>query len=175
VTRLFRPIVVLLMLALLGACGFEMRHSSGIPFHTFFIGLPDTHPIAVELRRNIRTSETTRIVTDLSQAEGRLLILSEQRQGDILTIDSTGAAAEYNLIYRLRFSVDDAHGHPYIQPTELVLTRIIEANANAVQAEEANINALYRDMQSDAVQQILRRIAAIKPGVLAGPAHANPP
>jgi len=43
-----------------------------------------------------------------------------------------------------------------------VLQRDISFNESAVLAKETEEALLYRDMQSDIVQQILRRLAAVK-------------
>ncbi|MNN27862.1 LPS-assembly lipoprotein LptE [compost metagenome] len=47
-------------------------------------------------------------------------------------------------------------------PTVITLKRDLSYNEAQVLAKEAEEAMLYRDMQSDLVQQILRRIAAIK-------------
>jgi LPS-assembly lipoprotein len=46
--------------------------------------------------------------------------------------------------------------------TELLQERDISFNETAVLSKEAEESLLYRDMQSDLVQQLLRRLAAIK-------------
>jgi LPS-assembly lipoprotein len=57
----------------------------------------------------------------------------------------------------------DAKGGQMLAPTEITLKRNMEFNEQEVLAKEAEANLLYRDMQSDLVQQILRRLAAMKP------------
>lgn len=153
----------LLLFVALAGCGFQLRGSTSIPFKTIYLGVSDTSPIAVELKRSIRGNGPTKVVSDVASADIRLSILSESLTSDILTINSLGQATEYNLHYSIRFQVNDAHGHTYIPPTELVLKRLVLANNNAVLAQNNEITQLYADMQSDAAQQILRRIEAIKP------------
>ena len=147
----------------LSGCGFQLRGSTNIPFKTIYLGVNDTSPIAVELKRSIRGNGPTKVVADAALADIRLYILGESLTSDILTINSLGLATEYNLHYSIHFRVSDAHGHDYIPPTELVLKRLVLANNNAVLAQNNEIAQLYADMQSDAAQQILRRIEAIKP------------
>jgi LPS-assembly lipoprotein len=71
---------------------------------------------------------------------------------------------EYTLFYKFRFKVRDNNGKPLLEPTEIVLKRDISFNESAVLAKESEEALLYRDMQSDLVQQILRRLSALKPG-----------
>jgi LPS-assembly lipoprotein len=49
-----------------------------------------------------------------------------------------------------------------IAPSDVLQQRDISFNESAVLAKEAEEGLLYRDMQSDIVQQLLRRLAAVK-------------
>ena len=49
-----------------------------------------------------------------------------------------------------------------IPETELLQQRDISFNESAVLAKESEENLLYRDMQTDIVQQLMRRLAAVK-------------
>jgi LPS-assembly lipoprotein len=62
----------------------------------------------------------------------------------------------------VKFRVRTLQGVELIAPTEVVLQRDISFNETAVLAKETEEILLYRDMQSDLVQQLLRRVAAIK-------------
>jgi LPS-assembly lipoprotein len=53
-------------------------------------------------------------------------------------------------------------GRELIADTEITQQRDISFNESAVLAKEAEEALLYRDMQSDIVQQLLRRLAAVK-------------
>jgi LPS-assembly lipoprotein len=69
---------------------------------------------------------------------------------------------EFQLRLRVKFRVRTLQGVELIAPTEVVLQRDISFNETAVLAKESEEILLYRDMQSDLVQQLLRRVAAIK-------------
>jgi len=49
-----------------------------------------------------------------------------------------------------------------IEPTELLQQRDISFSETAVLAKEAEEALLYRNMQTDIVQQLMRRLAAVK-------------
>jgi LPS-assembly lipoprotein len=51
----------------------------------------------------------------------------------------------------------------YLPTNEVLLTRDVSYSDAQVLAKEAEEALLYRDMQSDMVQQILRRLVAAKP------------
>jgi LPS-assembly lipoprotein len=69
---------------------------------------------------------------------------------------------EFQLRIKLRFRLRTPQGLELIAPTEITQQRDISFSESAVLAKEAEEALLYRDMQSDIVQQLLRRIAAVK-------------
>ena len=60
-------------------------------------------------------------------------------------------------LFRLR----SAQGRDLIPDTEILQSRDISFNETAVLAKEAEEGLLYRDMQTDIVQQLLRRLAVV--------------
>jgi LPS-assembly lipoprotein len=53
-------------------------------------------------------------------------------------------------------------GKTLMEPADIYLQRDISFVESAVLAKEAEERMLYRDMQTDAVQQLVRRLAAVK-------------
>ena len=53
-------------------------------------------------------------------------------------------------------------GKELIPATEILQQRDISFSESAVLAKEAEEALLYRDMQTDIVQQLMRRLAAVK-------------
>jgi LPS-assembly lipoprotein len=157
----------MLLLALaLTACGFQLRGSNGqyhMPFQTIYLGFPDTSTLGTELRRNLRGSGAVVVVTDPAKAEAQFDVLSETRGKSILSLNSQGLVREYLLTYTLVFRVRDAKNNELLGATDISLKRSLTFNNSQVLAKESEEALLYRDMQSDLVQQILRRLAAIKP------------
>jgi LPS-assembly lipoprotein len=162
---LLRAAAVLMLAGVLSACGFHLRGSGGqfnMPFQSIYLAFPETSPLGTELKRNLRGGETA-VVTDPVKAEAQFDVLSEQRGKSILSLNSQGRVREYLLTYTLVFRVRNATGVELLGPTEINLKRPITFNETQVLAKETEEALLYRDMQTDLVQQILRRLAAIKP------------
>jgi LPS-assembly lipoprotein len=150
---------------MVSACGFQLRGSNGqnaLPFKTVYLGFPENSPVGNELRRYIRATGDTTVVNDPKAAEALLELLAESREKKILTLNTQGRVREYSLLYRLRFRMVDAKQKELLPPTEIVLKRDITFNESQVMAKEKEEEMLYRDMQSDLVQQILRRMSALK-------------
>jgi LPS-assembly lipoprotein len=147
----------------LAGCGFQLRGEQKLPFDTIFLNTPPNSALGATLSRQIRSGTETRTVAQASEATAVLEILGEARDKDILTLNAQGRAVEYKLIYRLRFRLHDGKGREYIGPTELRAQRDISINDSQVLSKESEETLLYRDMQTDLVQQLLRRIAAVRP------------
>jgi LPS-assembly lipoprotein len=67
---------------------------------------------------------------------------------------------EFRLIYRVGVRLHDGKGADYLAPSALELTRDVSFSDAEVLAKEAEEQLLFRDMQTDMVQQVMRRLAA---------------
>ncbi len=155
-----RILAILVLGLVTGACGFQLRGQATLPFDTLYVAIPDISPMGIELKRNIIAGTRTKLVNDPTQAQAVLDVTSEERGKTILSFDTSGRVREFQLRYRLGFRVHDAKGRDYLPQSEIRLTRDISFNDAQVLSKEAEELLLYRDMQSDMVQQILRRLAA---------------
>jgi LPS-assembly lipoprotein len=163
---------LLMSTAVLSACGFKLRGSvlgQNLPFKSIYLDVSPGSALGSELRRNIRGSGELTITENPKEAEAILKVLSETRNKTILSLNSQGRVREYGLNYTVVVSVMDSKNATLLAPSTISLKRDLSYNENQVLAKESEEAMMYRDMQSDAVQQILRRVAAIKP--LAKPAE----
>ena len=164
-----RAVLALGLTVLLSACGFHLRGSNGsfmLPFATMYIGLPETSPLAIDLKRYIRAIGSTEVVDTKDGADAILDVLTDperNRTKTILSLNSNGRVSEYQLGYSINFRVLDKAGNQLLAPTTISLNRPITFNESQVLAKETEEAQLYRDMRNDMVQQIMRRLAAIKP------------
>jgi len=146
----------------LAACGFRLRGTADVPFDTVYV--PNaTGGVALDLKRNIQAGTRAKVVDDPKQAQAILQFLQETRQKLILSLSGTGRVREYRLIYRVGFRVHDGKGAEYVPPTTLELSRDISFNDSDVLQKETEEQLLVRDMQTDMVQQIMRRLASAQP------------
>ncbi len=155
-------LAAIMSIMLLSACGFALRGPVALPFKSIYIGMPESSALGGELRRHIRANGQTQIMSEAKDAQVVLEVLNETREKQILSLNSQGRVREYNLIYNFRFRVRNNVGKEYLEPVDLQLKRNITFNESQVLAKEAEEVLLYRDMQSDLVQQIMRRLAVIK-------------
>jgi LPS-assembly lipoprotein len=151
-------------LAGLGGCGFALRKAPNFAFTTLYSGLSEGSPLGVELKRSLESTGKVRVITEpLQRNEAQVILdaLADQREKVVLSLNSSGQVREFQLRMRFTFRLRTLAGKELIAATELALQRDISFNESAVLAKEAEENLLYRDMQSDIVQQIMRRLAAV--------------
>ena len=154
-----------LALASLNGCGFALRKAPDFAFTTLYSGLAESSPLGVELRRSLQSTGKVKVISDarrINEAQVILDVLQDQREKVVLSLNSSGQVREFQLRLRFAFRLRTLAGKELIPATEIALQRDISFNESAVLAKEAEENLLYRDMQSDVVQQIMRRLAAVK-------------
>jgi LPS-assembly lipoprotein len=155
-----RRLLAAVLALFLAACGFQLRGQARLPFETLYVAIPEISTTGIELKRNIIAGTRTKLVNSAAEAQAVLDVITEERSKSILSFDTSGRVREFQLRYRLSFRVRDAKGRDYLPLNEIRLTRDISFNDAQVLSKEAEELLLYRDMQSDMVQQILRRLAA---------------
>ncbi|MDO9402367.1 MAG: LPS assembly lipoprotein LptE [Polaromonas sp.] len=149
----------------LSACGFALRTAPNYAFRTIYSGAAETSTLGTELNRNLEASGTVKVIRDvrqIDQAQAILDVLLDQREKTVVGVNAVGQVREFQLRTRFRFQLRTLQGKLLIPATEIVLHRDISFNESAVLAKETEEQLLYRDMQSDIVQQVLRRLAAVK-------------
>ena len=159
-------------LGLLG-CGFQLRQNTEFAFKTLYPNFSTTSPLGVELRRNLLGTGRLELLTDpkdMLNADAILDILSEQTQQVAVGVSATGQVRELQLRLRVSFRLRTPQGVELIEPVELFQQRDLSFTESAALSKEIEQGILYRDMQTDIVQQILRRLAAVKPRSASKPA-----
>ena len=156
-----RVLGIVLLFALAG-CGFQLRGVADLPFETLYIP-GATSGIGLDLKRNIQSGTHTRVVDDPKLAQAVLQFSEVSNQKVILSLSGSGRVSEFQLRYRVGFSVNDGKGNPFLPPSQVLLTRDFTFNDTDVLSKEVEEAQIFREMQADMVQQILRRIASATP------------
>ncbi len=149
--------------AVLAGCGFKLRGSQTFAFQTLAVTPERNGLVAADLIRYfgnaivplvpVRGSEPPQVIVD---------ILQEVRDKNVVGVNASGQVREFQLRLRLLFRMRLPDGRELIGPTEISLQRDISFNESTVLAKEAEEVLLFRDMQNDILQQLLRRLAAVK-------------
>jgi LPS-assembly lipoprotein len=146
----------------LPGCGFHLRRNADLPFATLYSGFAPGSALGEEFRRELLRTTSTKLVTKREEAQVVLQVLGETRERDIVAYSAVGRPREYELRLRLQFRATGPEEREFIPASEIILRRDISAADNQLTARVDEEALLYRDMQKDMVQQLLRRLATIK-------------
>ncbi len=150
-----RLAAAVLCMALAG-CGFHLRGQATLPFESLHV--TGSSQFASQVARAVRAGSQTRVTTNPKDAQVTLQILGELRERSILSLSSGGRVRELQLRYRVLYRLFDQSNKEYIPASEILLKRDLSYNDTDVIAKEQEEALLYRDMQNDAVQQLVRRL-----------------
>lgn len=160
-------------LVLLEACGFRLRGSLGE-----FESIPATYvqggdPAAYELKQFLRTGGAE-VVEE--RALARLIVTVERVQRDrrVLSVGTRGRVQEYELLYRLSYHAENRAGLSVIDEQTITQARNFSFDEADVIAKSNEEDFLFREMQRQAVMQIMRHLQVLDlPDDDAAPAGAG--
>ena len=145
----------------LAGCGFKLRGAEPLAFRSIALtGFAPRSPLAQELKDALERSVIVEPVP--ARAELVFQALLDVRERAIVATTAAAQVREVQLRLKLRWRTLTPAGREVTPPVELALSRDMsysETIALAKQHEEAD---LYREMQTDIVAQVLRRLAAIR-------------
>ena len=162
-----RTLLTALALApLLGACGFRLRGVPTFVFRSLYIQAGRGSLVARELSRNLASaSDKLTVLRDPASpddADAIFQIISERQERVIVGMNALGQVRELQLRLRVRFKLRTPNGDEPIPETEILQQRDVTYNETNALSKEAEEAMLYKDMRTDIVQQLLRRLSAVK-------------
>lgn len=153
--------LVLALTLLLSGCGFQLRGSYSLPWETLAIsGLPENSELYFQIRRGIESGSLTKVVSDTKRAQATLVVLQNHQHKSILSLSAKGLVREFQLSRSFMYRVQDAQGRELQPASQIVLQREMTFDDERVFAKEAEEAIIWREMQTDLVSQLMRRLAA---------------
>ena len=156
-------LLILASVALLTACGFKLRGAANLPYDTLYVAAPKTSAFANELRRAVASGSQTRVIDNPKEALATLYLVAESREKLILSLSGGGRVREFQLRYRVTYRLTDKDGKELRPSTQILLHRDLTYNDADTLSKESEEALLYRDMQTDAVSQLLRQLQTVQP------------
>ena len=158
------PVLALALSAtLLQGCGFALRGAPNYVFDTVAVTPERSGGVAAELARLLGSRVRPAVTPEGGTPPDAIVeVLNESRQKVVVGVNAAGLVREFELRLAVRFLVRTPKGAVLIEPTDISLERNVSFNEATVLSKETEEVMLNRDMQTDAVQQIVRRLAAIK-------------
>ncbi|MFN3860878.1 MAG: LPS assembly lipoprotein LptE [Roseateles sp.] len=148
--------------AALAGCGFELRREPELTFKTLALtGFPPDSPLAAGLKRQIKRTPV-QLVDEPARAQVVLEALQEHRDRSVVASTSAGQVREWQLRLQFDYLIRKADGDLLVPKVELRLARDMNYTETAALAKEQEAANLYNAMHSDAIAQVMRRLAAVK-------------
>lgn len=159
------PALALGAVATLPGCGFALRQPPNFDFKTLYTNFSAGSSLGNQFKRSLASGSDVRIITNaalINEAEVLLDVLTDQRQKVVVGVSASGQVREFQLRVLFKFRLRRRDGAVLIPETEIPQRRDLSYNETQALAKEAEEALLYRDMESDVVQQLLRRLATIR-------------
>ena len=159
-----RNLLLAVIVLTIAGCGFHLRGQATYPFSSIFVSAPVSPPLSLELTRALAAASDAKVVDSAASADVVLEVPSVVDDKEVLSLSSGGSVREYQLIKRVQFRLRDKQGVDWMPSGEIVIRRSYTFNETQVLARDLQEARLLREMQTDAVQQIVRRLqSASKP------------
>lgn len=147
--------------AALAACGFELRRSPPLPFSRIALaGFAPRSPLERELRSALLPQ--VQVVDSPASADVVLRALTDARHKSVVASTSASLVREVQLRVRLQFSLHSGTGRELAPAAELMIVRDLSYNETQALAKEHEEAQILRDMNADIVQQVMRRLSAVR-------------
>ncbi|MBT9518394.1 MAG: hypothetical protein IV112_17040 [Methyloversatilis discipulorum] len=146
----------------LAACGFHLRGVRDLPFQTLYINSNRYSELTAQLRRAIEAQTTSKVADDIKAADAVLDITENRTEKVILSLNSAGRVREYQLRQRFSFRVRTPTNEEIAPVATIEMRRDLTFNDSDTLAKQEEEQLLLAEMQSDVIQQLLRRLQAIK-------------
>ncbi|UCH49644.1 MAG: hypothetical protein JSU95_07695 [Betaproteobacteria bacterium] len=156
-----RLLMVISIGLLLTGCGFQLRGQADLPFERIYVETDGFSLFAAELMRVIQSASAVEVMDSPEEAEVILKVTNERREKKILSLQSSGSVSEFLFVYRISYRVMDNKRKDLVAPNEISLRRAMQFDDTVILGKEAEEEVLFRDMQADAVQQMLRRLSVV--------------
>lgn len=160
-----RTLSITLLCLLIISCGFQLRGPIAVPENMQVIAItPDDpyRPLQRTVREELELSGVT-VTNDLSQNPVILKLQPESVTRSTYAVDTAGDVAQELLTYVLTFEVLDSN-HQVLIPTQIIKTeRMLYIHSDQLLSVDREQRTLTNEMRQEAVQQLLRRIAAYTP------------
>ena len=160
-----RAILLLLTLSL-SSCGFHLRghnmQGAAFPFSSIYLKFRAQTPFVSDLQQSMQLYNI-KVMPSAAQADLTLDIASETSEKQILALSGSGQVLEYQLRYTVSIRAYDKEMQDWLPADAIALQRTMNYSDAQILAKEQEESMIYRDMRSDAVQQVMRRLSRAKP------------
>jgi LPS-assembly lipoprotein len=157
-----RALALLLATTLLGSCGFHLEGSAPLParFTATWIEADDRQSDFVQGLRKSLAAAGARLPSSAEGASSVIHVVQDQLEQRVLSVSSRNSPQEYELVYRVRFSVS-AGDKELLAASEVSATRDFTFDETQVLAKQREQDILRDALARDVVALVMRRISTL--------------
>lgn len=157
-----KPLLLLLVAALLAGCGFQLRGTTALPAEMSITHIRDIRPfstLADDFADALRLRNIT--VTDSAGAATAVLNISDDSTEKlVVSVDTSGNVLEYEIRQTVRFSVLTADQRVIVPDQSVSLSRDYIFSSNDVLGKAREEEVVRATLQKNLVNLAMLRIAA---------------
>lgn len=158
-----RHSLILISLALLCACGFELRGSNldALKQSSVYVNSSGAGALAKEVKQQLEFADVP-LARTAADADYIVDISNERFERKILSVSAqTGKVEEYEILYLANLTVTGPDGKKLIKSEPITAQRDYAFDSGAVLGSFDNENVLQKDITKFAASTVLRRLQAV--------------
>lgn len=155
-----RLLTLLTATLVMAGCGFQRRQPPSLRFRSIvLVGFSPDSPLRAELARQL--GEQVQLVDSPERADVVLKALADREDTTAVAQTAFAQVREVQLLRTFGFRATARDGTELVPATQQQLTRNMTFSESAVLAKDAEAREIYRAMDVDIANQVLRRLAAV--------------
>ena len=148
--------------ASLSGCGFHLRGSEALPPEMSVTYIQSGNPFS-SLVKDFTEALRARGAQVTEHREGATAVLriqENEKERDVLSVNTSGKVLEYSLRQRIQFSVVTAENQPLVESQTVSMSRAYLYKSTDVLGSEREKDAVRRTLQKSLVDMAMLRIAS---------------
>jgi LPS-assembly lipoprotein len=156
------PILTLALTLLVSACGFHLQGRQPLPpvFQYTYIDTKDEQTDFVQDLRKALIASNVNVIRTKGSSGATISVHADELAERILSVSARNIPTEYELTYKVEFSVTSAD-KVLIDHEEISATRDISFDESQLLAKEREQEILREALARDLVALVMRRLAAL--------------
>ena len=150
--------LILLLAVTLASCGFQLKQSAAIPASFGPVSIAGINQYS-DLYKTIKTALKQSDIQISESGNHHISISNVTKDRRVLSVDTFGKVAEYELFKSFSFSVSDNAGNKVIESQTLATQVSYTVSSTDILAKNQEEDDLNRRMEEKLVDQMLRYIS----------------
>ncbi|GGI76822.1 LPS-assembly lipoprotein LptE [Legionella impletisoli] len=160
-SKIITTLLIVFHVGMMSGCGFHLRGLTDVPkwLDKVAIITPDNEHYLTPILKNQLEANCIRVCSEPAGAKYWLIILSETFQEHIVSVSSTTTPRQYQIIYRIRFKLQEVNGKEVIPERQVEISRQVTINNDRILGSNYEETLTKNEMRQEAAALILNRIS----------------